>query len=242
MRIIWIYLNLIFWTLLFGLSSFFVILLTGKKENFKFFGVIWGKTLSFIFNIKLIVKGKHNLQDRNYIFASNHASLIDIPLLLIAVNRYTVFIAKSELSKIPIFKSILDRAGFIFVDRKNNDSAVKSMNNLMEDIKKIPRSVAIFPEGTRTNDVNLLPFKKGAAIFAINTDIPVVPVAISGTYSWSKKKLFDISQSVISFEFGEPIITENYSFNDRDYLTEKIKRSSFKKERPNDRGSGVLLL
>jgi 1-acyl-sn-glycerol-3-phosphate acyltransferase len=223
LRIIWIYLNLIFWTLLFGLSSFFAILLTGKKENFKFFGVIWGKTLSFIFNIKLIVKGKHNLQDRNYIFASNHASLIDIPLLLIAVNRYTVFIAKSELSKIPIFKSILDRAGFIFVDRKNNDSAVKSMNNLMEDIKKIPRSVAIFPEGTRTSDGNLLPFKKGAAIFAINTDIPVVPVAISGTYSWSKKKLFDISQSVISFEFGEPIITENYSFNDRDYLTEKIK-------------------
>ncbi len=223
MRIIWIYLNLIFWTLLFGLSSFFAILLTGKKENFKFFGVIWGKTLSFIFNIKLIVKGKHNLQDRNYIFASNHASLIDIPLLLIAVNRYTVFIAKSELSKIPIFKSILDRAGFIFVDRKNNDSAVKSMNNLMDNIKKIPRSVAIFPEGTRTSDGNLLPFKKGAAIFAINTDIPVVPVAISGTYSWSKKKLFDISQSVISFEFGEPIITENYSFNDRDYLTEKIK-------------------
>jgi len=223
LRIIWIYLNLIFWTLLFGLSSFFTILLTGKKENFKFFGVIWGKTLSFIFNIKLVVKGKHNLQNRNYVFASNHASLIDIPLLLIAVNRYTVFIAKSELSKIPIFKSILDMAGFIFVDRKNNDNAVKSMNNLMEDIKKIPRSVAIFPEGTRTSDGELLPFKKGAAIFAINTNIPIIPVAISGTYSWSKKKLFDISQSVISFEFGEPITTENYSFDDRDYLTEKIK-------------------
>ena len=223
MRIIWIYLNLIFWTLLFGLSSFFTILLSNKKENFKFFGVIWGKTLSFIFNIKLIVKGKHNLQDRNYIFVANHASLIDIPLLLIAVNRYTVFIAKSELSKIPIFKSILDMAGFIFVDRKNNDNAVKSMNNLMDDIKKIPRSVAIFPEGTRTIDGELLPFKKGAAIFAINTNIPVIPVAISGAYSWSKKKLFDISQSVISFEFGEPITTENYSFDDRDYLTEKIK-------------------
>jgi len=223
LRIIWIYLNLIFWTLLFGLSSFFTILLTGKKENFQFFGVIWGKTLSFIFNIKLVVKGKHNLQDRNYIFASNHASLIDIPLLLIAVNRYTVFIAKSELSKIPIFKSILDMAGFIFVDRKNNDKAVKSMNNLMDDIKKIPRSVAIFPEGTRTSDGELLPFKKGAAIFAINTDIPVIPVAISGTFSWSKKKLFDMSQSVISFEFGEPIVTENYSFDDRDHLTERIK-------------------
>ena len=208
---------------MFGLSSFFTISLTGRKENFKFFSEIWGKTLSFIFNVKLVVKGKHNLNNGNYIFALNHASLIDIPLLLIAVNRYTVFIAKNELSKIPIFKSILDRAGFIFVDRKNNDSAVKSMNNLMEDIKKTPRSVAIFPEGTRTRDGKLLPFKKGAAIFAINTNIPVVPVAISGTYGWSQKKLFDFSQSVISFEFGKPIITENYSFDDRDYLTEKIK-------------------
>ena len=208
---------------MFGLSSFFTISFTGRKENFKFFSEIWGKTLSFIFNVKLVVKGKHNLNNGNYIFALNHASLIDIPLLFIAVKRYTVFIAKSELSNIPIFKSILDRAGFIFVDRKNNDSAVKSMNNLMEDIKKTPRSIAIFPEGTRTRDGKLLPFKKGAAIFAINTNIPVVPVAISGTYSWSQKKLFDLSQSVISFEFGQPIITENYSFDDRDYLTEKIK-------------------
>lgn len=225
MRIIWIYLNLIFWTLLFGLSSFFTILLTGKKENFKFFGVIWGKTLSFIFNIKLIVKGKHNLKDRNYIFVANHASLIDIPLLLIAVNRYTVFIAKSELSKIPIFKSILDMAGFIFVDRKNNDSAVRSMNYLLEDIKKTPRSVGIFPEGTRTKDGNLLQFKKGAAIFGINTKIPIVPIAISGTYNWSQKKIFDFSQSVITFEFGEPLISKDLTYNDRDMLTQRIKDS-----------------
>ena len=223
MRIIWIYLNLIFWTLLFGLSSFFTISLTGRKENFKFFSRIWGKTLSFIFNVKLIVKGKHNLNNGNYIFALNHASLIDIPLLFIAVKRYTVFIAKSELSNIPIFKSILDRAGFIFVDRRNNDSAVESMNNLMDEIKETPRSVAIFPEGTRTKDGELLPFKKGADIFGINTKVPIIPVAISGTYHWSQKKLFDLSQSVITFEFGEPIITKNYSFEDRGHLTKKIK-------------------
>ena len=132
MRIIWIYLNLIFWTLLFGLSSFFTIIFTGKKEYFKFFGIIWGKTLSFIFNIKLIVIGRENLlNESNYIFVPNHASLIDIPLLLIAVNRYTVFIAKHELRKIPIFKSILDKAGFIFVNRKDNDSSINSMNNLI---------------------------------------------------------------------------------------------------------------
>ena len=225
MRILWIYFNLIFWTLLFGLGSFFTILITGKKKNFKFFGIIWGKTLSFIFNVKLVTKGNEKLQDKNFIFAANHASLIDIPLLLVAVERYTVFIAKHELSKIPIFNSILKKAGFIFVDRKNNDSAVRSMNYLLEDIKKTPRSVGIFPEGTRTKDGNLLQFKKGAAIFGINTKIPIVPIAISGTYNWSQKKIFDFSQSVITFEFGEPLISKDLTYNDRDMLTQRIKHS-----------------
>ena len=225
MRILWIYFNLIFWTLLFGLGSFFTILITGKKKNFKFFGIIWGKTLSFIFNVKLVTKGKEKLQDQNFIFAANHASLIDIPLLLVAVERYTVFIAKHELSKIPIFNSILKKAGFIFVDRKNNDSAVRSMNYLLEDIKKTPRSVGIFPEGTRTKDGNLLQFKKGAAIFGINTKIPIVPIAISGTYNWSQKKIFDFSQSIITFEFGELIISKDLTYNDRDILTQRIKDS-----------------
>ena len=153
----------------------------------------------------------------------NHASLIDIPLLLIAVNRYTVFIAKHELSKIPIFKSILDKAGFIFVNRKTNDSSIKSMNYLINDIKNTPRSVAIFAEGTRTKDGNLQEFKKGASIFGIDTKLPIVPVAISGTYKWSKKSLLNFRKSEITFNFAEPIQTENYSYDDRGKLTEKIK-------------------
>ena len=225
MRIIWIYLNLIFWTLLFGLSSFFTIVFTGKKEYFKFFGIIWGKTLSFIFNIKLIVIGRENLlNESNYIFVPNHASLIDIPLLLIAVNRYTVFIAKHELRKIPIFKSILDKAGFIFVNRKDNDGSINSINNLINDIKITPRSVGIFAEGTRTKDGNLQMFKKGAAIFGINTNLPIVPVAISGTYKWSLKSLLNFKKSVVTIEFAEPIQTENFSYNERKKLTENIRK------------------
>ena len=225
MRIIWIYLNLIFWTLLFGLSSFFTIIFTRKKEYFKFFGIIWGKTLSFIFNIKLIVIGRENLLNKsNYIFVPNHASLIDIPLLLIAVNRYTVFIAKHELRKIPIFKSILDKAGFIFVNRKDNDSSINSINNLINDIKITPRSVGIFAEGTRTKDGNLQMFKKGAAIFGINTNLPIVPVAISGTYKWSLKSLLNFKKSVVTIEFAEPIQTENFSYNERKKLTENIRK------------------
>ena len=83
----------------------------------------------------------------------------------------------------------------------------------------------IFPEGTRTKDGNLLEFKKGTAIFGIDTKIPIVPIAISGSYNWSQKKIFDLSKSVITFEFSEPIITENLAYDDRDRLTEQIKAS-----------------
>ena len=144
--------------------------------------------------------------------------------MLIAVNRYTVFIAKHELRKIPIFKSILDKAGFIFVNRKDNDSSINSINNLINDIKITPRSVGIFAEGTRTKDGNLQMFKKGAAIFGINTNLPIVPVAISGTYKWSLKSLLNFKKSVVTIEFAEPIQTENFSYNERKKLTENIRK------------------
>tara|TARA_X000001036_G_scaffold311985_1_gene290602 strand:+ start:179 stop:880 length:702 start_codon:yes stop_codon:yes gene_type:complete len=229
LRLIWIYLNLIFWTFLFGFSSFIVISITGKKSFFKFFGIIWGKTLSLIFNIKLVVKGENNLSnDKNYIFSANHASLIDIPLLLIATNRYTVFIAKKELSKIPIFKSIIDKAGFIFVDRKNNEDAIKSMNKLTSDIKKIPRSIAVFPEGTRTKDGNLQEFKKGPSVLGLNTKMPIVPVAISGSFKWTKKRIFDFSKNEVVIEFGKPINSKNFTYKDRVDLTNLIKTDIIK--------------
>ena len=165
MRTIWVYSNIALWTLIFGLGSYFTILLTGKKKYFRFFANIWGKTLSLIFNIKLEVDGYENLNKKdNYIFAANHCSFIDIPLLCVACKRYLVFVAKSELKRIPIFKSILDRAGFIFVDRKNSNNAINSMNILVDDISKEPRSVGIFPEGTRSRSGILKKFKKGAAV------------------------------------------------------------------------------
>jgi len=224
LRQFWIYSNIIFWTLIFGVSSLITILVSGKKELFKFFGIIWAKTLSFIFNVNLVTKGEdYLLKDCNYIFAANHTSFIDIPLLLLATKRYTVFVAKNELKNIPIFRSILDNAGFIFVDRNNNEKAISSMNNLISNIKLIPRSVAVFPEGTRSRNGKLQEFKKGATILGLNTKLPIIPVAISGGFEWSKKRLLDFSSSEIIIEFGKPINTKNFFYKDREDLTNLIK-------------------
>tara|TARA_B100001287_G_scaffold138400_1_gene116525 strand:+ start:301 stop:1011 length:711 start_codon:yes stop_codon:yes gene_type:complete len=219
LRTIWVYSNIALWTLIFGLGSYFTILLTGKKKYFRFFANIWGKTLSLIFNIKLEVDGYENLNKKdNYIFAANHCSFIDIPLLCVACKRYLVFVAKSELKKIPIFKSILDRAGFIFVDRKNSNNAINSMNILVDDISKEPRSVGIFPEGTRSRSGILKKFKKGAAVMGINTGMPVVPVLISGSHEWSRKSYLTFQKVQLSFNFLSQLIQKNIHMMNGNFL------------------------
>lgn len=207
----------------------FSILLSKKKSNFKYYGIEWGKTLGKIMRIKLEVIGRENLQpDKNYIFAPNHSSVMDIPLLFVAVNRYLVFVAKKELGRIPIFKTIIKVAGFVLVDRKNNKNAIESLEKLRSDMDQSPRSVAIFPEGTRSRNGELQDFKKGAAIFGINTGMPIIPVAITGSYSWWKKSFFSKDLNIIKIIFGDPIDTKNSSYEDRNKITMSIKNEIIK--------------
>ena len=102
------------------------------------------------------------------------------------------------------------------------------MNKLIYDIKSTPRSVAVFPEGTRTKDGNIQDFKKGATVLSLNTKIPIVPVAISGSFKWTKKRFFDFSKSKIIIEFGKPIDSQDFTYEDRDYLTNIIKKEIIK--------------
>tara|TARA_B100001996_G_scaffold371617_1_gene347140 strand:- start:241 stop:882 length:642 start_codon:yes stop_codon:yes gene_type:complete len=202
----------------------FAILLSKKKSNFKYYSVKWGKTLGRLFGIKLKVVGKENFDsNKQYIFAPNHSSLIDFQVLLVAVNQYLVFVAKKELGRIPIFNAIIRTAGFVLVDRRNNKKAVKSLEDLRLDMKKYPRSVAIFPEGTRSKDGNLQDFKKGAAVFGIDTGMPIIPVAITGSYSWWNRSLFSKKSNTINIIFGIPINTKNSSYEDRNKITMSIK-------------------
>ena len=158
------------------------------------------------------------------LFAEKSKEYSDVNEIIEQAKNYLSFKNdKKELSKIPIFKSIIDKAGFIFVDRKNNDEAIKSMNKLTSDIKKNPRSIAVFPEGTRTEDGKLKEFKKGATVLSLNTKIPIVPVGISGSFKWAKKRLFDFSKSKIIIEFSKPINPKNFSYSQREDLNNLIK-------------------
>ena len=223
MRKIWVSINILFWTLILGVSSIISIKISRNKNNFKYYSIKWSKFLIKISGVRLEINGKENIaNDKNYIFAPNHTSFIDFPVLFISVGKYLVFVAKKELKRIPIFNSILDISGFVFVDRENTDKAVKSLDELKADIKNIPRSIVIFPEGTRSESLELGNFKKGAAVLGINTGLPIVPVYIDGAFNWWDKNFRDNSNQ-IAVNFGEPILTKDIKYSERENLTKLIK-------------------
>ena len=179
--------------------------------------------------VQLEIRGKKNIKDnKNYIFAPNHSSFMDFPVLFVAVNKYLVFVAKKELERIPIFKSILSISGSIFVNRDNTNDAIDSLDELKSDIKNTPRSVVVFPEGTRSNLNQLKSFKKGAAVLSINTGLPIIPVYIMGSFDWWNTKNFRKNSNKIVINFGKPIITENKQYEDRKNITNSIKKEIIK--------------
>ena len=203
--------------------------LSNNKNNFKYYSIKWSEMLIRTSGVQLEVKGKENIKDNeNYIFAPNHSSFMDFPVLFLAVDKYLVFVAKKELKKIPIFKSILSISGSIFVDRENTNDAIDSLDELKSDLKNTPRSVVVFPEGTRSNSNQLQRFKKGAAVLSINTGLPIIPVYIMGSFDWWNTKNFRKNSNKIVVNFGKPIITDDKQYKDREIITNSIKREILK--------------
>ena len=153
---------------------------------------------------------------------------MDFPVLFVAVDKYLVFVAKKELRKIPIFKSILSISGSIFVDRENTNDAIDSLDELKSDLKNTPRSVVVFPEGTRSDSNQLKSFKKGAAVLSINTGLPIIPVYIMGSFDWWNTKNFRKNSNRIVINFGKPIVTEDKQYEDRKNITNSIKKEILK--------------
>ena len=212
-----------------GIGSIISIKLSNNKNNFKYYSIKWSEMLIKTSGVQLEIRGKKNIKDnKNYIFAPNHSSFMDFPVLFVAVNKYLVFVAKKELERIPIFKSILSISGSIFVNRDNTNDAIDSLDELKSDIKNTPRSVVVFPEGTRSNLNQLKSFKKGAAVLSINTGLPIIPVYIMGSFDWWNTKNFRKNSNKIVINFGKPIITENKQYEDRKNITNSIKKEIIK--------------
>ena len=207
----------IFWTILFGVAVILFSPFDYKKGRILGFIVkYWAKTIFKTMNINVRVIGLDKL-DRNadYIFAPNHASSLDIPLILGFLPFWIVPISKIELKWIPFLGWAMQAAGHVFVDRRDHEKAMLSIAKIKNSLLKNPRSILIFPEGSRTNDGKVNQFKTGGLSLGISTKISIVPVAIEGTFESLSKHSKKFVNKLLTINIGSPVDTRKYSLDDR---------------------------
>ena len=173
--------------------------------------------------IKTEITGLDNLDiSKNYVFASNHASSLDIPLLLGFLPFWIVPISKIELKWIPFLGWAMQAAGHVFVDRRDHDRAMLSIEKINKSLLKTPRSILIFPEGSRTNDGDVKRFKSGGLSLGISTQIPIVPIAVNGTFESLNKNSTKFVKKLLTINIGSPIKTKTFKNKDRKKLTKIV--------------------
>jgi 1-acyl-sn-glycerol-3-phosphate acyltransferase len=155
------------------------------------------------------------------IFASNHESALDIWALVASVPRIVRFVAKRELFRIPIFGWYLALGGHICVDRSNRAQAVASLRQAGATVRA-GTSLIVFPEGTRSTDGRIHPFKKGPFVLAMEAGVPVVPVAISGSGRITPKRAIEVHPGTIRIAIGESV--DPHRFSDKDALLREVRR------------------
>jgi len=224
-RSIWVLFNIFFWTPIWATIGIIFSFFDWSGRPIAWVAKQWSKLLLFISGIPYTVNGLDHLDpDQQYVFTANHESAFDILLVYAALPHKLVFLAKTELKKIPFLGWAMVLGKHIFVDRKNHKAALASMDIAKDSLKKYPRSIMIFPEGTRSLDGQIKPFKRGGTVLAIKTGLPVVPVAICGTFDVIKKGSFNIQPKKIGLVIGHPVPTTGLSIDDRNTVTESLRQ------------------
>ncbi|HUN60404.1 MAG TPA: lysophospholipid acyltransferase family protein [Candidatus Sulfotelmatobacter sp.] len=167
------------------------------------------------------VKGVERIPAGTCIFAANHTSSADAPAVVWAIPRRIAILLKRSLFHWPIVGQAFHLAHFIPVDRFNRESAIESVEQGIEAIRQ-GQSFLIYPEGTRSPDGRLQPFKKGTAVMAIKAGVPVVPVACSNAHRIMEKRKLQIHPGRILVEFLEPVDARNYSLDQREALVQEL--------------------
>jgi 1-acyl-sn-glycerol-3-phosphate acyltransferase len=174
----------------------------------------WSRFIFWTFGMKVSVGGYENLDPtKPFIFVSNHASMFDIPTVFVALHGNVNIVFKKELTYVPIWGWALRFGHFIMIDRSNPREAMASIERAAQSIRN-GSSVILFPEGTRTMDGKLQPFKRGAFSLAAKAGVPVVPLTINGTFAIMPKGSLKISPANISVVLGKPISTIGLSGKD----------------------------
>jgi 1-acyl-sn-glycerol-3-phosphate acyltransferase len=220
------YVSVSLYVLLVGSPSLLIALAAGKPDLLYQVGLGGVRLGLWLTGIKIDIHHPENiLRDRAAVYAVNHASNVEPPVLFAALSglfpRMRI-LYKAELRKLPILVRAFDLAGFVPLERGNRDQSLPAIERAARALRD-GNSFLIFPEGTRSRTGALLPFKKGGFIMALQAQAPIVPVAIKGARDAMKKGSLIIRPVRVSVSFGAPIESAGLTMNEREGLIARVR-------------------
>ena len=174
-------------------------------------------------------------RDRPAVYMSNHQSVFDISAIIATLPVDWRFVAKRELVWIPFFGWALALGDQIIVDRKDREASVRSLARAAERVRA-GANVIIFPEGTRSPDGSLREFKSGGFHLALQAGVPIVPIAVSGSWRISPKRSLRIHSGRVLVRYGEPIETRGLGPDDRALLKRRVREAILRAYDPELQG------
>lgn len=194
-----------------------------RDANFMYWVFIGALRITMrIAGIHIRADGVENIPAGVCVFASNHASNIDPVALVPHIPRRVALLAKKEVFRVPILSKALHLANLIPVDRADKEAAAESVDIAVKYLKE-GLSFLVYPEGTRSPDGRLLPFKKGTFVMAIRAGVPVVPISLAGTQRLMRKGDWTIHSGEVVVRFGPPVNSAEYSADQRDELRQRVQ-------------------
>lgn len=186
---------------------------------------LWSPVLIWAGGGQVTMVGRENLDpSKPAIYVSNHQSTLDIPVIFRHLWPVDLrFVAKKSLQYVPVLGWYMWLSGFVFVDRGNHGKAIASLDAAAKRIHD-GTSVVVFPEGTRSDDGRILPFKKGPFAVAMKANVPLYPVTIEGTRKVMPKNSWAIVPGPITIRLGKPIDPAEFN-GDRDALIQAVRNA-----------------
>lgn len=182
---------------------------------------LWARLVVNLSGSKIKVDGLNNLPEGPVVFIGNHQGNFDIPILMAFIDKPKAFIAKIETSKLPFVASWMREMRCVFMDRNDIRQSITAINQGVEYLKQ-GYSMVIFPEGTRSGSKEMGEFKAGSFKLATKSGVPIVPVAINGSYNIMGKKSFLVKPAEVKVTILKPIETALLSKEEAKDLHDRV--------------------
>lgn len=184
----------------------------------------WARTLLRAAGVTVDLVGLDRLAAHGPgILVVNHESWFDVLVLAAHLPVKYRFVGKKELVSVPLFGPAWLACGHIAIDRGDREAAIRSLEHAGDLLRRHGGVIIMFPEGTRSTDGDLLPFKKGAFVLALKLGVPIIPVGIAGSRHVMRKHGVRVRSGTIRMQVGEPIPVTALDERDRDALMERTR-------------------